>query len=224
MKKLVLSILTAVALIIPSKAQLFKAADIEKIADYVVKELQLTGADAANVKSTYAEYGEKMRNITNSMAGPNVKAKQIQDATAEMDNVVKSKLPKAKHADYDKVTAHYRSRGITTSALGVSADQPAANAASGADLGDAKQVADALKQEFKNQLGVNDAQADKLVAYTVEHNAKKKVINQTYKADPKTKAEKLKELNLTTNAKVKELLNDQQYKTFLGILLKQGAQ
>lgn len=225
MKKYLLTILTALTFTFGANAQLFKASDVAKIADYVVNELNLSGATAQSVKSLYASYGEQMRTVSESMEGLNAKQAKIQALTKEMDDKVKEKLPKDKLADYETVVNHYRKKGITTSALGNSSSAPAGSARvqeAQTKVDEAKDVADKLKEEFKKELGVNDAQADQLVKITFEHNVAKRLINQTYKSDATARAEKMKELNLKTNNRVTSILNDQQYKKFLAILIKSG--
>lgn len=218
MKKLLLSILSVMLLSIGVQAQLFKASDVAKIADYVVDELQLTGKNAQSVKSIYADYGEQMREVTESKEGLAAKQNKIQALTNEMDDKAKAAIPSSKSSDYDKVTNHYRKRGITTSALNTSESNKSQEVKN--DLGEVKELSENLKNEFKTQLGVNDNQADQLVKITFEHNLKKRMINQTLKSDAPARGIKMKELNEDTNSKVKTLLNDQQYKKFLMILIK----
>lgn len=83
-----------------------------------------------------------------------------------------------------------------------------------------KEVAEQLKQEFIKELGVDDAQANQLVALTAEHNIQKSVINQVHKSNAVARSQKMNELNQKTNRKVRKILNEQQYKKFLIILLK----
>lgn len=218
MKKLLLSILSVMLLSIGVQAQLFKASDVAKIADYVVDELQLTGKNAQSVKSIYADYGEQMREVTESKEGLAAKQNKIQALTNEMDDKAKAAIPSSKSSDYDKVTNHYRKRGITTSALNTSESNKSQEVKN--NLGEVKELSENLKNEFKTQLGVNDNQADQLVKITFEHNLKKRMINQTLKSDAPARGIKMKELNEDTNSKVKTLLNDQQYKKFLMILIK----
>lgn len=222
MKRFFLTILSVMLLTIGVQAQLFKASDVAKIADYVVDELQLTGKSALSVKSIYADYGEQMRVITESKEGIPAKQAKIQALTKEMDAKAKAAIPNAKASDYDKVTDHYRKRGITTSALNTAQASNNTNKAQEiqTNLDQAKEISENLKNEFKTQLGVNDSEADQLVKITFEHNLQKRIINQTLKADAATRAIKMKELNDKTNSKVKNLLNDQQYKKFLMILIK----
>lgn len=224
MKKSFLTIFTAIVFAFGANAQLFKPADVAKLADYVVSELQLTGSSAQNVKDIYANYGEQMRVVTESREGLNVKQSKIQALTKEMDDKVKEKLPAAKKSDYDIVANHYRKKGVGTSALNqtASAGNTTQDAQQGGKLDELKELSDKLKGEFKKELGVNDAQADQLVKITFEHNVQKRLINQTLKSDATARAEKMKELNTKTNSKVKEILNDQQYKKFLMILIKNG--
>lgn len=225
MKKYFLTIFTVIVFAFGANAQLFRPADVAKLADYVVSELQLTGTSAQNVKDIYANYGEQMRVVTESKEGLNVKQSKIQALTKEMDDKVKEKLPAAKKADYDIVANHYRKKGVGTSALNQSASASnniAQDAQQGGKLDELKELSDKLKDEFKKELGVNDAQADQLVKITFEHNVQKRLINQTLKSDATARAEKMKELNTKTNSKVKEILNDQQYKKFLTILIKNG--
>ena len=223
MKKFLLTILSVAFLTIAAHAQLFKASDVAKIADYVVNELQLTGKSAISVKSIYADYGEQMRVVTESKEGIPAKQGKIQALTKEMDVKAKAVIPNSKSDDYDKVTDHYRKKGITTSAL----NSPQANNNNNnkpqeiqTNLDQAKELSENLKNEFKTQLGVNDNEADQLVKITFEHNLQKRLINQALKADASARAVKMKELNDKTNSKVKNLLNDQQYKKFLMILIK----
>lgn len=222
MKKFFLTILSVAFLTIGAHAQLFKASDVAKIADYVVNELQLTGKSAISVKSIYADYGEQMRVVTESKEGIPAKQGKIQALTKEMDVKAKAVIPNSKSDDYDKVTDHYRKKGIATSAL----NSPQANNNNNkpqeiqTNLDQAKELSENLKNEFKTQLGVNDNEADQLVKITFEHNLQKRLINQALKADASARAVKMKELNDKTNSKVKNLLNDQQYKKFLMILIK----
>lgn len=222
MKKLIFSILSMLFITLSAQAQLFKPADIAKISDYVVKELNLNGSTAQSVKSIYATYGEKMRVVSESMEGLNVKQSKIQNLTNEMDQKVIEKLPNEKVDDYRTVAAHYRKKGITTSALNAKDPQntQAQNVNDKVEM--AKEVADNLKAEFKKELGVNDDQADQLTKITFEHNLQKRIINQTLKTDAAARAQKMKELNTSTNTKVRKILNDQQYKKFLTILIKSG--
>ncbi len=225
MKKYLLTILTALTFSLGANAQLFKASDVAKIADYVVSELNLSGGTAQSVKSLYASYGEQMRAVSESMEGLNAKQNKIQALTKEMDDKVKEKLPKDKISDYNTVVNHYRKKGITTSALGSSSSATASSARAqetNLKVDEVKESAEKLKEDIKKELGVNDAQADQLVKITVEHNVAKKLINQTYKSDATTRADKMKELNAKTNSKVQNILNDQQYKKFLVILIKSG--
>lgn len=83
-----------------------------------------------------------------------------------------------------------------------------------------KEVAEQLKQEFIKELGVDDAQANQLVALTAEHNIQKSIINQVHKSNAVARSQKMNELNQKTNRKVRKILNEQQYKKFLIILLK----
>lgn len=224
MKKYILSILTIVFIAFQASAQLFKPADIAKISDYVVKELNLTGATAQSVKSIYATYGEKMRVVSESKEGLNAKQSKIQALTSEMDNKVIEKLPKNKVEDYKTVANHYRKKGIGTSALAqnnkaVTSDNPKIQEAK-ENIEVAKEITENLKAEFKKELGVDDAQADQLTKITFEHNLQKRIINQTYKTDPVNKSKKMNELNANTNTKVRKILNEQQYKKFLTILIK----
>lgn len=221
MKKFFLTILSVAFLSIGAHAQLFKASDVAKIADYIVDELQLTGKDAQSVKSIYADYGEQMRVVTVGLEGLPAKQVKIQALTNEMDTKVKATIPSSKSSDYDKVTEHYRKKGIATSALNNSNSKtPAKSQEIQANLNQAKDLTEDLKNEFKTQLGVNDAQADQLVKLTFEHNLQKKMINQTLKSDAPARAQKMQELNLSTNKKVNNILNEQQFKKFLMILVK----
>ncbi|MCO5230098.1 MAG: hypothetical protein M9958_02965 [Chitinophagales bacterium] len=230
MKKYFFTIISALFLSINAYGQLFKANDVAKIADYVVSELQINGATAQNVKTLYADYGEKMRVVSSSMEGLPAKQSKIQALTKEMDVKVKEVLPANKRSDYDIVTDHYRKKGIGSSALGnqqVASNQTDNNSkgqAAQLDLNQAQEIAENLKQEFKSQLGVNDAQADQLVKITFEHNLQKKIINQTLKTDPQAKASKMNELNAKTNAKVKGILNEQQFKKYIMILIQNERQ
>ena len=85
----------------------------------------------------------------------------------------------------------------------------------------AQEDTSALKQEIKTTVGVNDADAEKLANIATNYKVEKEKIQLTLKADPTLRAEKLKELNDKTNVKVRDVLNDQQFKKFLMILLKQ---
>lgn len=226
MKKYLLSILTVVFVAFQVSAQLFKPADIAKISDYVVKELELNGLTAQSVKSIYATYGEKMRAVSESKEGLNAKQSKLTALTSEMDEKVIEKLPKNKVEDYKTVTNHYRKKGIATSALAQSSSNntKAAENPKVQETADkvemAKEISENLKAEFKKELGVDDEQADQLTKITFEHNLQKRIINQTFKTDPVTKSQKMNELNTNTNTKVKKILNDQQYKKFLIILIK----
>lgn len=223
MKKFVLSILTIAFISFQASAQFFKPADVNKLSDYIVKELEISGANAQNVKSIYSNYGEKMRVVMESSEGLNAKQNKIKALTSEMDDKVIEKLPKNKVEDYKKVAEHYRKKGITTSALGKSSTSTNAKAQDASEKVEmAKEIADQLKSEFKKELGVNDDQADQLTKITFEHNLQKRIINQTFKSDATTRSQKMNELNLNTNNKVKKILNDQQYKKFLTILIKSG--
>ena len=221
MKKFFLTILSVMILTISAHAQLFKASDIAKIADYVVEELQLTGKNALSIKSIYADYGEQMRLVAESKEGLPAKQSKIQSLNNEMDDKVKSAIPSSKSADYDIVANHYRKKGIATSALNATTSSNSNNTQEiQSNVTAAKDLSENLKNEFKTQLGVGDVQADQLVKITFEHNLQKKIINQTLKTDAPARGIKLKELNETTNSKVKNILNDQQYKKFLMILIK----
>lgn len=220
MKKIFITVLSTLFVSVGVYAQLFKADDVAKIADYVVSELQLTGSTAQSVKSIYADYGEKMRLVSISAEGLNAKQSKIQGLTSEMDNKVIAILPKAKVADYNTVTTHYRKVGIGTSALNNSPASSAKTQEIQTNMDQAKDISENLKNEFKSQLGVNDTQADQLVKITLEHNLQKKIINQTFKTDATTRSLKMKQLNDNTNSKVKNILNEQQYKKFLMILIK----
>jgi hypothetical protein len=98
MKKFFLTILSVAFLTIGAHAQLFKASDVAKIADYVVNELQLTGKSAISVKSIYADYGEQMRVVTESKEGIPAKQSKIQALTKEMDVKAKAVIPSSKSA------------------------------------------------------------------------------------------------------------------------------
>ena len=226
MRKYLLTFIALVFISFGAKAQLFQSKDVAKIADYVVDELQLTGTTAANVKSIYESYGQKMNAVMKSNKGLNAKQNEVKTLTKEMDDAVKAKLPANKRADYDTVAEHYRKKGITTSALNSNNNKTISggksNETQSAKLEEAKSEVEKLKQDIKDQLGVNDAQADQLVKITLGYALQKKVINQTYKANPTQRNQKMNELNLSTNKKVKGMLNDQQYKKFLLILLKEG--
>ena len=224
MKKFLLTILSVTLLSIGAHAQLFKASDVAKIADYIVDELQLTGRNAQSVKSIYADYGEQMRTVAESKEGLPAKQSKIQALTNEMDTKTKAAIPSSKSSDYDKVTNHYRKKGIGTSALNNSNASSSTSSEKSQEIQtnveQVKDLSENLKNEFKTQLGVNDSQADQLVKITFEHNLQKRMINQTLKSDAPAKAAKMKELNMKTNTKVNSILNDQQFKKFLMILVK----
>lgn len=222
MKKHILIILAVAAFTFSANAQLFQAKDVAKIADYVVSELDLKSSTAQQVKGIYADYGEQMRKVMQSMKPLNAKQKEIEQLTDDMDQATKKVLPQNKQSDYDLVTNHYRKRGINSSAL--NNDNSAKASTTNNQLEEAKEVGEKLKSEFKSQLGVNDAQADRLVGITLEHNIQKSIINKTYKANAVNRSQKMNELNKSTNDKVRNILNDQQYKKFLIILLKSGRE
>ncbi len=224
MKKYLLSLFAIIILSFTVQAQLFQPKDIDKIANYVADELELKGTLSDDVKSIYADYGGKMRQVMKTLKPLPQKQKEIQQLTDEMDLKVKDILPQNKRSDYDTVTEHYRKKGINTSALNKNSgnenqleksSKPATHSQSVA-----QNITSELKNEFKSQLGVDDAQADRLVKLTIEHNVGKKLINDTFKADAVTRSQKMNELNLKTNNKVRSILNEQQYKKFLIILLK----
>jgi hypothetical protein len=79
----------------------------------------------------------------------------------------------------------------------------------------------ALKREIMTELAVNEAQADTLSALLLKYKEDKSEIAQEYKADPKLRGEKMKALNEQMNSKVRGMLNEQQFKKFMMLLLKQ---
>lgn len=86
---------------------------------------------------------------------------------------------------------------------------------------DAENADLALKNEIIRELAVSDADAGKLVNITRNYQAQKQEIQQTFRTDPKMRGDKMKELNDKMNADVRKLLNEQQFKKFMVILLKQ---
>ncbi|MCO5248181.1 MAG: hypothetical protein M9887_04435 [Chitinophagales bacterium] len=228
MKNLFLVLLGLVSFTFNANAQLFKANDVAKVADYVVNELKISGKTAESVKSIYADYGSQMKAVMDNRGkGLPVKQKELQTLTDKMDGEVKAILPKDKLSDYDTVVAHYRKKGIGTSALNIGDNttqitndqvQKLQKVDGSSELGNQ------LKQEFKDKLNVTDTQADQLVKITFEHNLKKKLINQTLKSDAPARAAKMNELNTDTNNQVRKILNPQQYKAFLGILIQSAKE
>jgi hypothetical protein len=79
----------------------------------------------------------------------------------------------------------------------------------------------ALKREIMTELAVNEAQADTLSALLLKYKEDKSEIAQEYKADPKLRGERMKALNEQMNSKVRGMLNEQQFKKFMMLLLKQ---
>ena len=221
MKKHILIILAVAAFTFSANAQLFQAKDVAKISDQVVSELDLKSNTPQQVKGIYADYGEQMRKVMQSMKPLKAKQKEIEQLTDDMDQAAKKVLPNNKQKDYDAVTNHYRNRGINSSALN---KDNSVRASTNNQLEEAKEVGEKLKSEFKSQLNVNDAQADRLVGLTLEHNIQKSIINKTYKADAVNRSQKMNELNKSTNDKVRSILNDQQYNKCLIILLKRGRE
>ena len=223
MKSIIFTLISILTFTFGANAQLFKVQDIDKIANYVVEELSLTGKTSENVKAIHADYGSKMRSVINNKSkGLPAKQKELQSLTDQMDSDIKAVLPKNKINDYETVAAHYRKRGINTSALGNTQSKTESTQRSQQlqKVEEIKDVSEQLKQEFIDKLKVNDAQANQLVKITFEHELKKKVINQTLKTDAVARAAKMNELNTDTNNKVRKILNAQQYKTYLGILIK----
>jgi hypothetical protein len=82
-------------------------------------------------------------------------------------------------------------------------------------------AAQALKREIMTDLAVSEAQADTLSALLLQYKQDKNEIAQEYKADPKMRGEKMKALNDQMNSKVRGMLNEQQFKKFMMLLLKQ---
>jgi hypothetical protein len=82
-------------------------------------------------------------------------------------------------------------------------------------------AAQALKREIMTDLAVSEAQADTLSALLLQYKQDKSEIAQEYKADPKLRGEKMKALNDQMNTKVRGMLNEQQFKKFMMLLLKQ---
>lgn len=197
------------------QAQQNNAGNVDALAKSVSQEMNLTQNQQEQLRVIFQEAGKKVKNILTSMAPNQQKANQVKQVVEQMDNEAKSVIPSEKHAQYDAIAA--RMRG--------GAAKPQVNNPSttgNQQAMDAKEATDALKQTLMTELGVNSEQADKLLLITIDYNAKKKFIQQTYKSDAVGKSNKMKELNMDTNNKVRGILNDQQYKKFLEILLRQN--
>lgn len=82
-------------------------------------------------------------------------------------------------------------------------------------------AAEALKREIMTDLAVNEALADTLSALLLQYKEDKSEIAEEYKADPKLRGEKMKVLNEQMNTKVRGMMNEQQFKKFMMLLLKQ---
>jgi hypothetical protein len=82
-------------------------------------------------------------------------------------------------------------------------------------------AATALKKEIITELAVNEADADSLSKLLLQYRVDKADIQQEFRTDPKLRGEKMKSLNDGMNAKVRGMLNEQQFKKFMMLLLKQ---
>lgn len=196
-------------------AQQNNAGNVDALAKSVSEEMNLTQEQEDKLRVIFQDAGRKVRNILTSMAPNQQKANQIKQAVEEMDIQAKAVIPANKHAQYDEIAARYRGGNA----------KPQVNNPSttgNQQAMDVKEATDALKQTLMTELGVNSEQADKLLLVTLDYNAKKKFIQQAHKSDPVGRSNKMKELNMDTNNKVRGILNDQQYKKFLEILLRQN--
>jgi hypothetical protein len=198
-----------------TQAQQNNAGNVDALAKSVSQEMNLTQDQQEQLRVIFQEAGKKVKNILTSLAPNQQKANQVKQVVEEMDNNAKSVIPSEKHAQYDAIAA--RMRG------GVAKPQVNNPSTTGNQQAmDVKEATDALKQTLIAELGVNSEQADKLLLITIDYNAKKKFIQQSYKSDAVGRSNKMKELNMDTNNKVRGILNDQQYKKFLEILLRQN--
>jgi hypothetical protein len=196
-------------------AQQNNAGNVDALAKSVSEEMNLTQDQEEKLRVIFQEAGRKVKSILTSMAPNQQKAIQIRQAVEEMDNQAKAVIPANKHAQYDEIAARYRGGNAKPQV-----NNPSATGNQQAM--DLKEATDALKQTLMTELGVNSEQADKLLLVTLDYNAKKKFIQQAHKSDPVGRSNKMKELNMETNNKVRGILNDQQYKKFLEILLRQN--
>jgi hypothetical protein len=196
-------------------AQQNNAGNVDALAKSVSEEMNLTQDQEEKLRVIFQEAGRKVKSILTSMAPNQQKAIQIRQAVEEMDNQAKAVIPANKHAQYDEIAARYRGGNAKPQV-----NNPSATGNQQAM--DLKEATDAFKQTLMTELGVNSEQADKLLLVTLDYNAKKKFIQQAHKSDPVGRSNKMKELNMETNNKVRGILNDQQYKKFLEILLRQN--
>lgn len=173
----------------------------------VATELQLNEQETAKVKKIYADAGAKIENIYNSSIALNQKAVQINNVIAQMDKDSKAVIPAAKHAQYDLTVAKLRNKPVTAG----NGNNPAANV-------DASKTT--LKNMIKTELGVSDDVAQQLADMTVNDAVKKKEIQQQYKNDPQTRAQKIKEINMNAKNKIDQLLNDEQKIKLLQLIQK----
>lgn len=196
-------------------AQQNSAGNVDALAKSVSDEMNLTQDQEDKLRVIFQDAGRRVRTILTSMAPNQQKANQVRQAVEEMDAKAKAVIPANKHAQYDEIASRYRGGNA----------RPQVNNPSttgNQQAMDVKEVTDALKQTLMTELGVNGEQADKLLLVTLDYNNKKKFIQQAHKSDPVGRSNKMKELNMETNNKVRGILNDQQYKKFLEILLRQN--
>lgn len=203
MKKLFLMIAGFMAMSVSVFAQ---SADVTAISKTVCDELNLTPAQAAEVKKIYQAAGDKIANVFNSTQPNNQKAIQVNAIIADMDTKSKAAIPSEKRAQYDAVVARLRNK------------KPGQAAPTAEQKGTAKEV---LKSTIKTQLGVTDAVADELAEMTINDGIKKKEIQQQYKSDPQTRAKLIKEINMNAKAKMDALLTTEQKNKLAQILLQQ---
>jgi hypothetical protein len=203
MKKLFLMIAGFLAISVSTFAQ---TADVTAISKTVTDELNLTPAQAAEVKKIYQAAGDKIANVFNSTQPNNQKATQVNAIIADMDTKSKAAIPAEKRAQYDAIVARLRNK------------KPGQAAPAAAQNGTSKET---LKATFKSQLGVTDAVAEELAEMTINDGIKKKEIQQQYKSDPQTKAKLIKEVNMDAKAKIDALLTTEQKNKLTQILLQQ---
>lgn len=203
MKKLFLMVAGFLAISVSTFAQ---TADVTAISKTVTDELNLTPAQAAEVKKIYQAAGDKIANVFNSTQPNNQKATQVNAIIADMDTKSKAAIPAEKRAQYDAIVARLRNK------------KPGQATPTSEQKSTAKET---LKATFKSQLGVTDAVADELAEMTINDGIKKKEIQQQYKSDPQTKAKLIKELNMNAKAKIDALLTTEQKNKLAQILLQQ---
>ena len=183
-----------------------QSADVTAISKTVTDELNLTPAQAAEVKKIYQAAGDKIASVFNSTQPNNQKATQVNAIIADMDTKAKAAIPAEKRDQYDAIVARLRNK------------KPGQATPTAEQKGTAKEV---LKSTIKTQLGVTDAVADELAEMTINDGIKKKEIQQQYKSDPQTKAKLIKELNMNAKAKIDALLTTEQKNKLAQILLQQ---